>query len=276
MKKVRLHATTVGSIMDQMLSEITKALGYIMDEDPEYGYIRIVNGESPTVVFIRLLPSKDYNDNKNTLFLNAYVNYMDNGIPTNSLLFSEHIYSEFIDVTLNLLVAKICGIFEFKDNDDFHVTIISGTKTYRKIELESMCPQIVENMSMFCTFIENQLMKLDEHSPSLLIIFQAKMGDMELEERTTLWGPGCFYLQFLYNDHLTDKYGEPIYTVTGILPSITSEDGFISVTDAIGLDYVKINVPDWCRWYFSLKGALQEGEWVKCYVESLPYFQKII
>lgn len=276
MKKVRLHANTVGSIMNQMLSEITEALAYILDEDPEYGYIRVVNGESPTLVFIRLLPSKDYEDNKNRVFLNAYVNYMNDGMPTNSLLFSEYINSKFIDVTLDLLVARICEIFEFKDNGDFHVTIISGIKTYRKIELESMCPQIMENMSMFCTFVENQLMKLDEHSPSFLLMFQAKMGDMEDGERISLWGTGCFYLQFLYNDHLSDKYGEPIYTVTGILPSITTEDGFISITDAIGLDYVRVNVPDWCRWYFSLKGVLQEGEWVKCYAETLPYFQKII
>lgn len=274
MKKSVILESTYTEVYRKLELLLSKQIKELVDDNSTYGSIRIVSDGYP-VVFIRLLETNDYKSNESMYYVNAYIHDSNNG-RKNSLVFSEPYSDNYFKIALSKLISEILNIFEIKEYGEFKVTVIVATKLYSSIELERSWPECISDLKLFIKVLKNRLSLLNEHLPSFMLIFHVSVGGLEIPRDASIFDQGVFYISFSYQSQLSDKCSIPLYQLTGRIPSIFGDNGIGSISDIITIDIMDDVLPEYLKWYFSLKSVLVGNEHLECYIEEIPYFQQII
>lgn len=276
MKKIDLYARSFTDIFEKLETAICEDLKVLSESDSEFGYIRLASNTVASI-FIRMLPTLDYINKSETCYVNAYISYTEGSNRKEALFFSERYDSDTFDIIIQRLVSEICKIFNFSlDNISYKVQYISGTKTYKNVELESLYPNIIKDSKSFSNFLGILIKRLTIKNPTLTVIFQLNVAGITVSKDDPIYSNGSFFLSFTYNELLSDSYNEPIYIVGGEIPSLHTDVGREVIAEVLLEDELESYISSSTRWYFSIKNALTQGESVHCYIQEKPYFQKII
>lgn len=283
MKHIDIYARSYDEMYSKLKASISEHLKLIKETDPEFGYIRLVS-DIGVSIFIRMLPTVNYEDNSTMYWVNSYVHYKAGKENKDSLFFSfpyEEVNGlENIQKGLYCTLLYILDFFNINEDNEFtekrYVEFISGTKTYRNIELETKYPSAITDINTFASFIKGLVSKLDRNNPSLTITFCINMAGVEANSADGIESDGVFFISFTYSDQLSDVYGQPIFIVLGSIPGFDDEYCRHYVSGALGINHVEKLIKINADFYFTLRSACLPGEFTECWIQDIPYFQKYI
>lgn len=284
MKTIDIYARSYNEIYSKVEASILEHLKVIKQSDPEFGYIRLVS-DNGVSIFIRMLPTTNYEDNSIMYWVNSYVHYKSGKENKDSLFFSfpydETEGSNCIQNGIACVMVYILMFFGVDEDSEFnekrHVGFVCGVKTYRNIELETKYPSAITDLNTFANFIKGIVNKLNRNNPSITITFCINMAGIEANnQQNGIESDGVFFITFIYSDQLTGMYGEPVYSLVGSLPGYDDEDARFYLSGAITISQVEKVIKNNARFYFSLRSVCLPGEYTECWIRDLPYFQKYI
>lgn len=280
-----IHEQTCLSFTEKLESVLIDHLKELdSSTHPKNGYIRLISHNIESI-FIRMLPTTDYQTGNEINYVNAYIHYVKNKKHKNTLLFSNRLDNETIQYVSKYIATIASELFynEDKNGNKSYDTKVIGyfgdSVTIKQVDLEKEYSKALKDKETFLGFFRALLHKLDSNNPYLYVQFECNVANVHPDPTDDMYiGDGKFAITFTYNPGLSHYYQCNTISIDGTIPGMT-EDGVYYVKETINIDREsEMDNTIWplFAWYFSLRKVLHCDESLKILINELPYYMKVI